>query len=138
MTPKPEAKEAHMYKRLAEKITKLILDALQQEQLLDMTRNGGPRPKLARALKKYTNPQNPKIDEEIRKSKPHWFGPNMELKSVVQSLLDAHQNPAQKPHANRALMAYSKKRAKEIKSTPKRVVAGVRASVTKKRQKIKK
>lgn len=126
-----------MYKRLAEKITKLIIAALQQERLLDMARNGEPRPKLPRSLRKHAgrNPQDPELDEEIRKSKPHWYRTNSHLEGVVQSMLAAHLNPSLKPQANRALREYSKKRAKEIKSTPKRVVAGVRAAVTKRRQK---
>lgn len=138
MTPKPEGKESDMYKRLAEKITKLIMDALQQEKILDMAENGEARPKLSRSLRKYIgrNPHDPKfLEEEIRKSKPHWYHTGPDLEGVVQSMLAAHLNPSLKPQANRALKAYSKKRAKEIKSTPKRVVAGVRAAVTKRRQK---
>lgn len=137
MTPKPEGKESDMYKRLAEKITKLIMDALQQEKLLDIAKNGEARPKISRSLRKYIgrNPQDPELDEEIRKSKPHLYRTGPDLEGVVQSMLAAHLNPSLKPQANRALKAYSKKRAKEIKSTPKRVVAGVRAAVTKRRQK---
>ena len=136
MTPKPEGKEARMYKRLAEKITKLIIAALQQEKLLDMAENGEARPKTKRiAMRARRNHQDPGIDEEIRKTKPHWFRPNTELEGVVQSMLAAHLNPALKAQANKALKAYSKKRAAEIRSTPNRVVAGVRAAVTKRRQK---
>lgn len=137
MTPKPEGKEAHMYKQLAEKITKLIITALQQEKLIDMAENGEARPKTKR-LAKYAglNNYDPKfVDEEIRKSKPHWFRTSTELEGVVQSMLAAHINPALKTQANKALKAYSKKRAAEIRSTPNRVVAGVRAAVTKRRQK---
>lgn len=142
MTPKPEGKEADMYKRLAEKITRLIIAALQQEQLLDMARNGEPRPKLARTLRKYAKPNShdPKfVDGEIRKSKPHWFSPDTasSLKGLVQAMLDADKSPSHKAHANKSLRAYAKKRAAEIKSTPKRVTAGVRAAVTKRRQKAK-
>jgi hypothetical protein len=125
-----------MYKRLAEKITKLIIAALQQERLLDMAAKGEARPAKAKGQSRKragTSSQEHKLEEEIRK--PHLYRPSADLEGVVQSMLAAHQNPALRSQANRALNAYSKKRAVEIKSTPKRVVAGVRASVTKRRQK---
>jgi hypothetical protein len=54
------------------------------------------------------------------------------LEDVVEKLLKA-DTPAYKAHATRSLNAYAEKRALEINSTPKRVIAGVRAVVTKRR-----
>lgn len=136
MSRRKPRKASEMYKRLAEKITKLVMTALKQEVLLDMARNGEARPKTKR-LAKYSgrNSYDPEGAATIRKLKPHWLRPGTELETVVRGLLNAEVSSAHKASAQKALEAYSKKRAAEIKSTPKRVVAGVRAVVTKRRQK---
>jgi len=169
----PRKKESKMYKRLAEKITKLIIDALKKEKLLEMANDGLDRPangktRLRQSLSKYakpvaydaefaemikggkvhaengkvkivrakSTPQDPELAEHVRKRNPHWFRPDS-LEVVVRMMLDADSNPARKAQADRALKSYSRKRAAEIRSTPKRVTAGVRAAVTKRRQKAK-
>lgn len=55
------------------------------------------------------------------------------LNEVVERLLKAN-TPAHKAHATRALKIYAVVRALEIRSTPDRVIAGVRAVVTKRKQ----
>lgn len=55
------------------------------------------------------------------------------LKEVVQRILTA-QKPAEKAHATKSLNAYSVQRAYELGSTPERVMAGVRAAVTKRKK----
>jgi hypothetical protein len=55
------------------------------------------------------------------------------LETVIQRMLNAHKNPAYKAHATMASRKYSERRAKEIGSTPKKVMAGVRAAVTKRK-----
>ena len=120
-----------MYKQLAEKIAKLVVDTLKKENLTEMAKNGEARPNLSRVLSKYTGSS---YDPEIRKIAPHWFPDSRPLDAVVRKMLDA-RSPAQKAHATRALKNYAQKRASEIGSTPKRVTAGVRAAVTKRRQK---
>jgi hypothetical protein len=52
------------------------------------------------------------------------------LEEVVDRLIRAN-TPAHKAHATRALKTYAVMRALEIDSTPIRVIAGVRAAVTK-------
>lgn len=52
------------------------------------------------------------------------------LEEVVDRLIRAN-TPAHKAHATRALKTYAVMRALEIDSTPTRVIAGVRAAVTK-------
>lgn len=54
------------------------------------------------------------------------------LEEVVNRLLNA-KSPANKAHATRALKTYAVMRALEINSTPTAVMAGVRASVTKRK-----
>jgi hypothetical protein len=71
------------------------------------------------------------LAKEIKKLRPRWFGEIGSLEAVVQKMLVASMSPAHKAHATRALNNYSRKRAAEIGSTPKRVVAGVKAAVTK-------
>jgi hypothetical protein len=58
------------------------------------------------------------------------------LETVIQRMLnsiDNPDNPAYRAHATMALRKYSERRAKEIGSTPNKVMAGVRAAVTKRR-----
>ena len=55
------------------------------------------------------------------------------LENVVDRLVNA-KSPAHKAHATRALKTYAVLRALEIGSTPSRVIAGVRAVVTKRKQ----
>lgn len=55
------------------------------------------------------------------------------LNEVVDRLLNA-KTPAHKAHATRALKTYAVMRALEIGSTPTAVIAGVRASVTKRKR----
>lgn len=55
------------------------------------------------------------------------------LEEVVNKLLNAN-TPAHKAHATRALRAYSVQRAYELGTSPARVIAGVRAAVTKRKQ----
>lgn len=51
---------------------------------------------------------------------------------VVDSLAKSQNlSPAHRANATRKLNKYAKQRAIEINSTPKRVIAGIRASVTK-------
>jgi hypothetical protein len=52
------------------------------------------------------------------------------LGEVVNKILNA-KTPAHKANATRALKTYAVVRALEIRSTPDRVIAGVRAAVTK-------
>ncbi len=131
-----------MYKRLAEKITNLIIDALKKEKLLETANNGEVRPAngkigFSKALSERAKPSNdPELAERVRKRNPHWFRPDS-LEVVVRMMLEADSNPTRKAQAARALRSYSRKRAVEIRSTPKRVTAGVRAAVTKRRQKAK-
>jgi len=56
------------------------------------------------------------------------------LTEVIDRLLKAN-TPAHKAHATRALRSYAVVRALEIGSTPNAVMAGVRASVTKRKNK---
>ena len=122
-----------MYKQLAEKITKFVINALKKEDLFEMARNGEARPNLSRVLSNYTGSS---YDPEIKKiAPPHWFPVSRPLDSVVNKMLDAHKSPAHKANAAKALKNYSQTRAVEIGSTPKRVAAGVKAAVTKRRQK---
>ena len=53
-----------------------------------------------------------------------------QLEEVINRLVNA-KTPAYKAHATRALKSYAVLRAFEIGSTPKKVIAGVRAAVTK-------
>jgi hypothetical protein len=55
------------------------------------------------------------------------------LEDVVNKLIKAN-TPAHKAHATRALKTYAVTRSLEIGSTPSRVIAGVRAVVTKRKQ----
>lgn len=134
----PQERQFKMYKRIADKITKFVLATLKKETLMDMALNGKARPKknkrLARALSKYAGPttHDPKFSKEIRRLRPHWFGEVSPLENVIQRMLAA-KSPAHKAHATRALNNYSRKRAAEIGSTPERVMAGVKAAVTKRR-----
>ena len=180
-----------MYERIADKITKFVLDLLKKEKMLDMALNGEAKPgskRLTKSLSKYAGrstydsewinkeikrvcygigkdlgnkhfvfvPPNglkwqknktqssgrvgPQtydsewVKKEIRNVHPRWFQKNVSLlETVIQKMLEAN-SPAHKAQATRALNNYSKKRAAEIGSTPKRVAAGVKAAVTKKRR----
>jgi hypothetical protein len=118
-----------MYEQIADKITKFVLATLN-ETLRGTALNGQSRPKnntLSRLSKRATKNA---LAKEIKKLRPRWFGEIGSLEAVIQKMLDAN-SPAHKAHATRALNNYSKKRAAEIGSTPKRVVAGVKAAVTK-------
>jgi hypothetical protein len=62
------------------------------------------------------------------------------LEMVIQRILASEKNPnnpAYRAHATRALRTYSVNRAIAIGSTPKSVIAGVRAAVTKRKLKSK-
>jgi len=128
-----------MYEQIADKITKFVLATLKKEKLLDMVANGSPRPgskTLAKALSKYVE-HDPVFASDIKNLRPHWFKKDISLsplETVIQRMLDAN-SPAHKAHATRAFKNYCHKRAAEIGSTPERVAAGVKASVTKRRQK---
>ncbi len=52
------------------------------------------------------------------------------LEDVIGRLIRA-KTPAHKAHATRALKTYAVMRAIELDSTPTKVIAGVRAAVTK-------
>jgi|688.fasta_scaffold262948_2 hypothetical protein len=125
-----------MYERIANKITKFVLATLKKEKLLDMAVNGNARrgsKRLAKTLSKCAESvayDSEWANKKIRNLRPHRFGEVGPLETVIQKMLDAN-SPAHKAHATRALNNYSKKRAAEIGSTPKRVVAGVKAAVTK-------
>jgi len=126
-----------MYERIADKITKFVLATLKKEKLLDMAVNGNARPggkRIAKALSKYAGSATHDLgfSKEIREFRPKWFRETSPLETVIQKMLDA-KSPAHKAHATRALNNYSRKRAEEIGSTPERVVAGVKAAVTKRK-----
>jgi len=55
------------------------------------------------------------------------------LNEVVGRILNA-KTPAHKANATRALKTYAVTRALEIRSTPDRVIAGVRAAATKRKK----
>jgi hypothetical protein len=55
------------------------------------------------------------------------------LEEVIDSCLKADINPAYKANATRRLIAYAKQRSAETGSKPSRIIAAVRASVTKKK-----
>ena len=58
---------------------------------------------------------------------------NLTTKEVVDRLICARsKSPAHKAHATRSLKMYAVIRALETRSTPTRIIAGVRAAVTKK------
>lgn len=129
-----------MYERIADKITNFILDLLKKEKMLDMALKGEARPgskRLTKSLSKYAGRStydSEWVKKEIRNVRPRWFQKNVSLlEAVIQKMLDAN-SPAHKAQATRALNNYSKKRAAEIGSTPERIIAGVKAAVTKRRQ----
>jgi hypothetical protein len=160
----PTARKAiDMYERIADKITKFVLDLLKKEKMLEMALNGEARPGSKRLTKSLSNLGNKHfifvpptglkwqknktrrsgkvgpietydsewVNKKIRNVRPRWFQKDVSLlEIVIQKMLDAN-SPAHKAQATRALNKYSKKRAAEIGSTPKRVVAGVKAAVTK-------
>jgi hypothetical protein len=123
---------------------------LKKFQIYEMALNGKRRPEgksLRDVLAKYVS-HDPEFASEIKSLAPHWWGgkkadakktefvpkdaPSFEL--VIQRMTNALRNPgnpALKAHATRALTKYAANRAVEIGSTPTRVMAGVRASFTK-------
>lgn len=128
-----------MYERIADKIAKFVLATLKKEKLLEMAAKGQPRPgkRLAKTLCKHagSSAYDPEFaNKGIRKLHPNWFRDDS-LETVIQRMLVANKSPAHKANATRALKNYSVKRATEIGSTPKRVAAGVKASVTKRQHK---
>jgi hypothetical protein len=119
-----------MYEQIADKITKFVLATLN-ETLRGTALNGKSRTKNNTSSRLSKRATKNALAKEIKKLRPRWFGEIGSLEAVVQKMLVASMSPAHKAHATRALNNYSKKRAAEIGSTPKRVVAGVKAAVTK-------
>jgi hypothetical protein len=130
---------------LSKRTQKILSELTKKLRLLKMAINGGSRPVY-----------DPEFDREIMSLRPHWFDrepkPSKKtvelipsnapkgktsLESVIRRVIDSEKsnNPALKAHATRALRAYSFSRAEEIGSTPTRVIAGVRAAVTKRKMK---
>jgi hypothetical protein len=135
--PPTARKVIDMYERIADKITKFILDLLKKEKMLDIALKSEARPgskRITKSLSKCAGRStydSEWVNKEIRNVRPRWSQKNVSfLETVIQKMLDAN-SPSHKAHATRALNNYSKKRAAEIGSTPKRVVAGVKAAVTK-------
>jgi hypothetical protein len=116
-----------MYEQIADKITNFVLATLN-ETLRGTALNGKSRPKNNTSSRLSKRATKNALAKEIKKLR---FGENGALEAVVQKMLVSSISPVHKAHATRALNNYSKKRAAEIGSTPKRVVAGVKAAVTK-------
>lgn len=55
------------------------------------------------------------------------------LDEVIDSMLKADINPAYKAHATRRLKAYTMQRCAETNAKPSRIMAGVRAAVSKRK-----
>jgi len=119
-----------MYEQIADKITKFVLATLN-ETLHGTALNGQSRPKNNTSSRLSKRTTKNALAKAIKKLRPRWFGEIGSLEAVVQKMLVASMSPTHKAQATRALNNYSKKRAAEIGSTPKRVVAGVKAAVTK-------